>query len=141
MKELDFKIKDNYLAIGDDCFNLNEILMGEIVKCKEQNSGYAIKFTFKDDFVNKWIILVEYSTKNKEEILYNFHKLLKTLNDNNPNFKLYGNKYFLNLGNVDYFYIQKNLLSKSTIVKSGKMSYVLNHSKKEHDLLKENLTR
>ena len=141
MKELDFKIKDNYLAIGDDCFNLNEILMGEIVKCKEQNSGYAIKLTFKDDFVNKWIILVEYSTKNKEEILYNFHKLLKALNDNNPNFKLYSNKYFLNLGNVDYFYIQKNLLSKSTIVKSGKMSYVLNHSKKEYDLLKENLTR
>lgn len=141
MKELDFEIKDNYLTIGDDCFNLNEILIGEIVKCKEQNSGYAIKLTFKDDFVNKWIILVDYSTNNKEEILYNFNKLLKALNENNPNFKLYGNKYFLNFENVDYFYIQKNLLSKLTIVKSGKMSYELNHSKKEYDLLKDSLTR
>ena len=141
MKELDFKIKDKYLTIGDDCFDINDILIGEIVKSKDKNKGYAIKLTFKDDFVDKWIILVDYATNNKEEILYNFNKLLKALNNNNPNFKLYGNKYFLNFGNVDYFYVQKNLLSKSTIIKSGKKSYVLNHSKKEYGILQDGLTR
>ena len=109
MNNLKFKIKENQLIIDDDVFNINEILIGEIVKDKEFIPNYSIKLTFKDEVVDKWIILVNYSSKNKSEILYNFESLLTAIKNNNPNFTLYNNKYFLNLDIIDDINIDQKL--------------------------------
>lgn len=139
MEKFNFEINNNKLNIGEDVFNLNEILYVEIIKFKQQNSDYAIRFNFRDDFIYTWQILVDYATSNKAEILYNFSKLLTALQDNNPNFKLYNNKYILNLDNIDDVYIKKNILAKSTIIKSGNLNYMLDYSKNEYKLLQEHL--
>ena len=69
---LNFKINNNTLFINDDRFDLNELLIGEIVRVEDYNENYSIKLTLKDDFVDKWAILVDYNTNDKTEILYNF---------------------------------------------------------------------
>lgn len=140
MEKFNFEINNNKLNIGEDVFNLNEILYVEIIKFKEQKSDYAIKLTFKDDFVNKWIILEDCCTNNKEEIIYNFNNLVTAIKNNNPNFKLYNNKYFLNLDNIEDVYSQKNLLSKLTIIKSGNFKYMLSYNKNEYNSLQDEFT-
>ena len=140
MEKFNFEIKDNNLTIGEDVFDLNEILIGEIIKLKDHNSEYSIKLTFKDDFVNKWIILEDYYTNNKAEIIYHFNNLATAINKNNPKFTLYNYKYFLNLENIDEINIQKNLLSKSTIIKSGNFKYVLSYNKNEYNSLQDHFS-
>ena len=137
---LNFKINNNLLIIDDDKFDLNELLIGEIVRVEDYNQNYSIKLTLKDDFVDKWAILVDYNTNNKTEILYNFKRLISALQNENPNCVLYNNKYFLNLENIEDISVQQKMLTKYVNIKSGNKNYKLNYSKDEYISLDEEFT-
>ncbi|MBR1987616.1 MAG: hypothetical protein IKA36_01120 [Clostridia bacterium] len=137
---LNFKINNNTLFINDDRFDLNELLIGEIVRVEDYNENYSIKLTLKDDFVDKWAILVDYNTNDKTEILYNFKRLISALQNENPNYVLYNNKYFLNLENIEDISVQQKKLTKYVNIKSGNKNYKLNYSKDEYISLDEEFT-
>lgn len=135
---LNFKINNNLLIIDDDKFDLNELLIGEIVRVEDYNQNYSIKLTLKDEFVDKWIILIDYNTNDKTEILHHFKRLTSALQNENPNYMLYNNKYFLNLENIDDVSVQQKMLTKYVNIKIGNKNYTLNYSKEEYNsLLKE----